>query len=197
MSSNEQNEIEEHYKSFAFSSELHKESDRGCVLLATAYLDECLKQLLEANTVDDKGVFENLSSGTGGLATFSSRIDLSYLLGLISPETRRHLTIIRKIRNEFAHTMEFISLETESVANRCRCLRTDDFYNVPDKARETFIRASFGIAGSISGATNSSKKPKAASDERKMNFKEWKKTEHAQQLKKRLQILKSELNIDK
>ena len=195
MSSNEQNAFDEYDKSIIFYKELQKESDRGCVLLASAYLDECLKELLEANTIEDKEAFINLSSGSGGLATFSSRIDLSYLLGLISHETRRHLNIIRRIRNEFAHTMEIISFETQSVSNRCRNLRTDDFVNVPDEARKIFIRAAWGIAGTLIGVTESSIKPKAPNNKREISFEEYLKTKEAQQYREA--IMNRNLALDK
>jgi DNA-binding MltR family transcriptional regulator len=130
--------------------ELNKETDRGCALLATAFLDNILKELLRVYLVDDEKCFHDLSSGTGGLSTFSSRIELSFLLGLISPMQRRDINLIKKIRNDFAHSMEIISFEDEAISNRVKELY--HLYSGQDsKVRTRFIRVVFSIAGLIQG----------------------------------------------
>jgi hypothetical protein len=77
---------------FEFQASLYAESDRGCALLAAAFLDERLGDLLRAFFVDDATVADGLLDGIGALATFSARIDLAFLLGLISALARRICT---------------------------------------------------------------------------------------------------------
>ncbi|MDR6725032.1 hypothetical protein J2W91_003518 [Paenibacillus amylolyticus] len=149
---------------FMFNIELHKESDRGCVLLAASFLDNCLRELLKANCVDDESAFNDICNGSSPFATFSGKIDLSYLLGLISLEAKRYLHIIRKIRNEFAHSMEIIDFNTENVANRCRNLILESFPEDSNSPRSIFITASFGVAGYLAGQTESALKPEVAED---------------------------------
>lgn len=160
----EQKAIKQAEKIILFSMGLKEESDRGSVLMSAAFLDEYLSSLLKANFIDDEKTFTDLCNGTGGLATFSAKIELCYLLGLISLETRRDLNIIRRIRNEFAHSMETISFETESVANRCRSLNGNYFRDIPATARNYFSSASFGIARLLSRKQYSSKKPEVLND---------------------------------
>ncbi|WP_145409258.1 transcriptional regulator [Paenibacillus xylanexedens] len=148
-----------------FRKELTKETDRGCALMTAAFLDESLKRLLEANTVDDKKTFENLCIGTGGMATFSAKIEFCYLLGLISAETRRLLNIIRKIRNEFAHSMEILSFDTEDISNRCRSLHSKVISDTPFSPRVVFVSISYRIAGLIDGQTIISRRPTNSDDE--------------------------------
>ena len=64
-----------------------------------------------------------LFDGTGALATFSAKIDIAYAFGLIGTQERADLHIIRKIRNDFAHAVQYeLSFLTEAIANRVRSL---------------------------------------------------------------------------
>ena len=101
-----------------------QESDRGCALVLAANLDNRLRTLLESffvelSTKKLNAVFE----GNGCLATFSSRIKLSYALGLLGEDERHDLDIIRDIRNNFAHDESTITFTSKAVSDRCKSLR--------------------------------------------------------------------------
>lgn len=87
-------------------------SDRSCVIVAAAYIDELLGYLFRcflsspSSEKEDKELF----TGYGPLSSFSSKILLSYRLGLISNYEFKTLQIIRKIRNLFAHDISKDSL---------------------------------------------------------------------------------------
>ncbi len=142
---------------FQYRLHLDTETDRGCALMTAAFLEEQLKGLLEKTLVHDSEVFKDLFSGTGGLATFSSKINLCYLMGLIAPSVQRDLHLIRKIRNEFAHSMQIIDFNHSSIASRCRELQHNVFQDelAPRKA---FNRVAFGIAGLLNGAKTMAEK---------------------------------------
>jgi len=83
---------------------LHQESERGCVLVAGAMLDEVLGALLRAYFIrDDQLSKELLQLPNAACATFSSRIRLCRALELITDETFLNLERIRAIRNRAAH----------------------------------------------------------------------------------------------
>lgn len=86
---------------------LQDESDRGCVLVAQAYLDEALEELLRVKFETDPRIVKNavdpLLKGSGPLSTFYSRIRLAYALGLLNHSTYDILEDIRVLRNKFAH----------------------------------------------------------------------------------------------
>lgn len=90
----------------------HSPSDRSCVIVSAAYIDDLLEYLIKcflsspSNEKEDKELF----SGYGPLSSFSSKILLSYRLGLISDYEYRTLQVIRKIRNSFAHDISKDSL---------------------------------------------------------------------------------------
>ena len=69
---------------FEFRKTLTPETDRGCALMAAAYLDDRLGALLRAVFVDSDIAGELLEQSKP-LGTFSSRIDAVFLLGLLSP----------------------------------------------------------------------------------------------------------------
>lgn len=108
-------EIENWSKNFnALQNELeHSPSDRSCVIVAAAFLDDELRFLLEvflaAST--SKNEDSNLFSGIGPLSSFGNRTLLSRRLGLISQTEYRTLQIIRDIRNKFAHNISFNTLD--------------------------------------------------------------------------------------
>lgn len=98
----------------------NKESDRGCALILSSNLDNRLKELLENLCIKlPLDIKKRLFSGTGGLATFSSRIDMCYALGHLGEDEHRDLHLIRKIRNEFAHHEDKLTFDCHSVKSRC------------------------------------------------------------------------------
>lgn len=109
---------------FDHSDSLQREfdgtSDRAVAIVAGAFLDELLQELLCEFFVDqpaseNKKLFE----GTGPLATFSSKIEIAFRVGLVSKGEHRSLHTIRGIRNEFAHVLGDVSFETQSIRARC------------------------------------------------------------------------------
>lgn len=100
------NEIE--YKDFY--DEIHySKSDRACVIVSAAAIDDSLKALLSTFMVKYK--LDELFSGNGPLSTFSSKIKMSYNLGLISKQEHDLIEIIRRIRNDYAHKKDYFSLD--------------------------------------------------------------------------------------
>ena len=90
-----------------FIEALGKESDRGCVLVGAAVLDEALEQLLRAQMPMEKRLIKEivdpLFKHPGPFSSFWSRIRTGYALGYLSAETFHDLEVIREVRNRFAH----------------------------------------------------------------------------------------------
>lgn len=135
-----------------FRFTLTPETDRGCALMAAAYLDDQLEALMRGVLLADTRALDELLSGLGPLATFSSRIELCYLLGLIPVKCRRDLHLIRKIRNEFAHGTEPPTFNQSLIANWC----TELSYSAQPtaaRARAKFTNAAWGVCAVIHGRT--------------------------------------------
>lgn len=132
---------------FRFS--LNSETDRGCALMVASFLDHKLGKLLEAMFVDDSKVVSELFSHSGTLGTFSSRIDTAYALGLIGPNTRRDINLIRKIRNEFGHSHYTLKFTDDRIRSRCKELFHFNNIESTDDPRKMFVKTAISILALI------------------------------------------------
>lgn len=108
---------------------LNAESNRGITLVAAALLDEALFALLMKSVLcsrsDDKcrkDVAGKLFGDRGPLQAFSSKIDMTFVTGGVDELTWKALHIVRKIRNDFAHSV-CLDFSDQSVQGRIDNLR--------------------------------------------------------------------------
>ena len=149
----------------AFRKALTKESDRGCALFAAAFLDKALSDLLFLSLVADKRIEKDLFEGTSPLSSFSARIKLAFYLGKISKECRADLDTIRGIRNEFAHRVELISFDNQSIADRCKNLQFSH-HKRENRPRGHFTSAASRILAMLQTTGLNSVAPTAKRDDR-------------------------------
>ena len=97
-----------------FMLEFLKESDRAAVVLGAARLDDLLRQILRKVLVTNSKKDDDLLDPENPIGSFGARINLVGRLGLISPSFVRHLHLVRKLRNVFAHESDSISLENST-----------------------------------------------------------------------------------
>ncbi|MDX2310144.1 hypothetical protein [Pseudomonas sp. On1] len=106
-----------------FRSSITQETARGSVLMSAAFLDDRLEGLLKARLVNNKTIVSQVFDFNGALGTFSSRINFSYLLGLLPVNARTDLHNIRSIRNIFAHSALPLEFEDSEVSKLCDRLK--------------------------------------------------------------------------
>jgi DNA-binding MltR family transcriptional regulator len=87
----------------AIIQEIEAQTDRAAALIATAYLEERLRSALDARTHRHTNVEEKIYRSSGPLGSFSAKIDMALLLGIIEPQVHKFLHTIKDIRNVFAH----------------------------------------------------------------------------------------------
>ena len=80
------------------------ESDRGLALAGAAMLDDAIEVLLKAHFLDKPKVVKSIIGPDRPIGTFSSRIKVAYILGLLEESEFLDLELIRKIRNDCAHS---------------------------------------------------------------------------------------------
>lgn len=107
--------------------DLRFESHRGAVLLSCAYLDDLLRDILAAYFLEGKHTMDLLEGFNAPLGSFSARSAAAHACALISAAEYGELRILRKVRNEFAHSRA-ASFEDQSIGDLCRNLR----YRVPN-----------------------------------------------------------------
>jgi len=105
-----------------FVAEFENESQRAVVILGAAKLDTLLEALLIRVLVPSPSGRDELFDTDRPLSTFSAKIELAYRLGLISGALSRAMHLIRKIRNDFAHSASGASLDSGQHKDRVSSL---------------------------------------------------------------------------
>jgi DNA-binding MltR family transcriptional regulator len=146
----------EEYKNFRHS--LEEESDRGSALMAAAFIEEKIGELLQLFCVDNKKIYTRLFENNGALATFSSKIDLAFLLGIIPKNIFDDLHLLRRIRNDFAHKASHITFESSPIKERCYSFSVLVKTQLRDHPRAYFLRAMTVILTFIGGQSQNLKK---------------------------------------
>jgi len=100
---------------------LLQESDRGCVLVGAAYLDNELEIMLRTNFLNNEQVIKKninllFKGGNALLGSFWAKTNIALALGLINNDVYNALDKIRDLRNAFAHKAEPVFLTDDRVA---------------------------------------------------------------------------------
>jgi hypothetical protein len=124
-----------------FLEEFKNESDRGAVLISLSYIDDLLRiiiqrRLVPVNEKKQDTLFDLPNSPIG---TLSSKINLSYRLGLISEEFQMVLNKLREIRNESAHSFQVFSFTEERIQKKVNSLY-QRFYKLHEFEPHNFMK---------------------------------------------------------
>lgn len=96
--------------------------ERGLVLSLSAFSEDALGNLLKTFLLDVESSTQLLEGFNAPLGTFSSRIKANHALGLINQDQFKDFEHLRKIRNEFAHSWQSISLNKPSIASHIQAM---------------------------------------------------------------------------
>ena len=136
-----------HLREFiAYLDHLDNESERGQVLISAVMIDDLLTQTIQAFLIQGDSADKLLSGFNAPLGSFASRIEAARAMGLVSREEHHDATIIRKIRNEFAHTMA-ASFEDQGIKDQCAalCFSAKDYGEIVVPARGQFSTAATAL----------------------------------------------------
>lgn len=101
---------------FAIVDEMSEQSDRGAAILAGSILSVYLERaILTKFTPTSNCRRIKIFEGFGPLSTLSARIEIAYSLGLFDEAAYNRLNAIKDIRNEFAHSIEPATFESEAI----------------------------------------------------------------------------------
>ena len=140
--------------------DLVEESDRGCVLLGAAILEERIEEVFclafDRNGISKK-LQKSLFGSNGPLSTFSSKIKLAYSFGFVPKHVYEDLDAIRRIRNDFAHTsqeVDFLKSDTAETIENLNCTQEvkDKMPRYSPSSGETASEAELRVAGYIKRA---------------------------------------------
>src|SRR5829696_1924500 len=91
-------------------ADLATEGERSAVIVGAAQLDNALEQYLLIALQPQPGGDDKLFGENGVLRDTYAKINIAYRLGIINADVERALQLVRRIRNDFAHSMESASL---------------------------------------------------------------------------------------
>jgi hypothetical protein len=123
--------------------------DRPTAIVATSLLENILGIAIayKFGHFPSDAEFGNLFTGYGPLATFSARIAISYNLKVTNTDQRHDLTIIKDIRNKFAHNYLPLSFASNEIKTLCLKLKLTTVLKPPisdlidDSNRGKFIKS--------------------------------------------------------
>ena len=137
--------------------EMIKESDRGLALYATAHIDSELESVLRKKLIGSEQHLNEIFSFNGPVGTFSAKIKLAYSLGLIDKIMMDDINTLRKIRNEFAHSDQTLSFETQKNKDLCNNLKMN-VKPEDSSCRSKCMNVVAGICGPLYGVNITSEK---------------------------------------
>ena len=110
---------------------LKLESDRGVVLVTSAYIEEVLLNHIQHRLLDKLNSQDEILSRS----SFDFKINLSYRIGLITKEESYIYHQLRKLRNKCAHTIESQSFNNDDFQNRMINIinKSEELWNVLKK----------------------------------------------------------------
>ena len=98
---------------------LNHENDRVCAIVATSYVEHCLRALLRKRFVKCDTAKGLLDPTRGALGLLHDAAALAYSVGAISDGCRKNIERIGGIRNLFAHSIDEIGFSAANVVALC------------------------------------------------------------------------------
>lgn len=93
-----------------------KQDERAMVLALATFIEDTLGRLFLAYFRSCKATKELVEGFNAPLGTLGSRIKAAYAFGLVTEQQFKDMELLRKIRNQFAHNWEGVSLERNDIA---------------------------------------------------------------------------------
>jgi hypothetical protein len=113
--------------------QLERNSDRAVGIIAAAMLEEHITNAIKRWWHDSPATVRRMLQVEGPLGNFGPKIDLVFLMGLISEQGHHDLTLIKKVRNKFAHYLDVDTFETPIIRNWCFDLRHFENFVLTDE----------------------------------------------------------------
>lgn len=92
------------------------QDERAMVLALATFIEDTLGRLFLAYFRSCKATRELVEGFNAPLGTLGSRIKAAYAFGLVTEQQFKDMELLRKIRNQFAHNWEGVSLERNDIA---------------------------------------------------------------------------------
>ena len=96
--------------------------------MVSSLLEQALEGALATHFVTNEAESSSFFSDRddGGATNFAMKIRLAYHLGVVEEKIKSELTLIKSIRNVFAHTRSHVSFDTPEIIDACNLLSIPD-----------------------------------------------------------------------
>lgn len=109
----------------AFNKGLHGESDRGRVLVAAMWMDLFLTcRLKNEFGKGNSKARERLFNAQGPFSSLSAKIDAAFCAGWITGDLHHDLHLLRDLRNDCAHDLDFAGLNDKALSKQLAAFKT-------------------------------------------------------------------------
>jgi DNA-binding MltR family transcriptional regulator len=99
--------------------QIEKDSDRAAAIVIAVIIERRLTQQIEARLHKHPKIHKQLFRTSGPLGSFSAKIDLAHILGILSAEAHRDLVTTKDIRNAFAHYLDITNFKSQRIRDLC------------------------------------------------------------------------------
>ncbi len=114
--------------------EIERGSDRSVAILAGSIVEAHVTTLLRYSVQADDELWASRTHPSAPLGSFSVKIDLLYMMRRITEEAHRDLTLVKDIRNRFAHDLDIPDFMIQKIKDKCMAMRLVDRYVVQSDA---------------------------------------------------------------
>jgi hypothetical protein len=111
-------------------NELNSATDRAAAIVGGSLVELALQSALEAHLHRDKKLTDNLFRPSGAFGAFATKINLGFLVGIYGQNGIKELTIIKNIRNAFAHRLDIDSFGNQTIRDKALSLTFGQRYTI-------------------------------------------------------------------
>jgi hypothetical protein len=119
-------------------------SDRVTAIVGLAFLEEDLRNSIEARLRDDKNIIKEMFNVSGPLGSYKAKADLGFLLKSYDKDAHADLLRMGTIRNRFAHWRQPITFGSPDIKQLCSMLTLvdkDEYPKMPGKGLPDELRS--------------------------------------------------------
>lgn len=98
-------------------------SDRAAAIVIAALVELRLSLAIKSRLQQDQVIIDRMFRASGPLGSFACKIDLAFLIEVITKEAHRDLVVFKNIRNDFAHQLHALDFSAASIEKECQRLK--------------------------------------------------------------------------
>jgi DNA-binding MltR family transcriptional regulator len=95
-------------------------SDRAAAIVIATLVELRLSLAIKYRLQQDQVIIDRMFRPSGPLGSFACKIDLAFLMEVITKEAHRDLVVFKNIRNDFAHHLHALDFSAANIKKECQ-----------------------------------------------------------------------------